>query len=108
MRLGIIIIGMTLIAACLVVIRREDVRLRHEIQLTQTKHIELRREVWDRQMELAHLLTPTSIQYRIEALDIGLSVNGRDDMPGDEQTARVEPTLRTTHRPADGLPDFSD
>lgn len=106
MRLAIIIIGITAIAAGLVAIRREDVRLRHEIQKNQTRHIALRRQVWDRHMELAHLLTPTSIEYRVEAMDLDLSLNGKkDSLP--PLTARVEPdSARQVQN--DGLPDFSN
>ena len=112
MRIAIIIIGITAIATGLVIIRREDVRLRHEIQITQTQHIALRRQVWDRHMELAHLLTPISIEYRVEAMDLDLSLNGKKLSAPQPLTASTQ-TPASSHRSPqpvedDGLPDLSN
>lgn len=73
MRIALVIIGIAAIAVCLVLIRREDVRLRHELQNIQTRHSAVKRDIWDRHVELGHLLTPAAIKFRAEAMALNLA-----------------------------------
>lgn len=72
MRISLVIIGIAAIAVCLVLIRREDIRLRHELQKIQIQHTAIKRDVWDRHVELGHLLTPAAIKYRADAMALNL------------------------------------
>ncbi|HNX26091.1 MAG TPA: hypothetical protein PKK48_01660 [Phycisphaerae bacterium] len=72
MRIATVIIGITAIAVCLVMMRREDVRLRHELQKIQTQHAAVKRDIWDRHVEMGHLLTPASIRFRADAMALNL------------------------------------
>jgi len=47
MRLAFIIVCLTSIGVGLVHIRRQEVALRHEVQSKQSRHIVLRREIWE-------------------------------------------------------------
>lgn len=73
MRISLVIIGLAAIAICLVLIRREEVRLRHELQKIQIQHSAIKRDVWDRHVELGHLLTPAAIKYRADAMALNLT-----------------------------------
>lgn len=75
MRLAFIIICLTVIGVGLVHIRRQEVAMRHEVQSKQSRHIVLRREIWDRQVRLGHMTTPRNIRHRAEIL--GLDINRR-------------------------------
>lgn len=71
MRLTLVIAGLTLIAVALVHLRREDYAVRHRIQQIESEHARLRREIWDRQVELGELTTPQAIRHREKAMALG-------------------------------------
>lgn len=73
MRMAFIIIGLTVIAVGLVHIRRREVVLRHEIQQMQSEHTSLRREIWDRQVRLGHLMAPREVKQRSETMALDLT-----------------------------------
>ena len=73
MRTAFIIIGLTAIAVGLVHIRRQEVVLRHEIQRMQSEHTALRREIWDRQVQIGHLLAPRAVKQRSETMALDLT-----------------------------------
>ncbi|MCD4823063.1 MAG: hypothetical protein K8S55_00510 [Phycisphaerae bacterium] len=73
MRLAFIIIILTVIAVGLVHLRRREVIVRSEIQRLQVRHLALRREIWDRQLELGHLTTPRAIRSRAETMALNMS-----------------------------------
>ena len=72
MRLAFIIVCLTAIGVGLVHIRREEVALHHEVQSKQSRHVELRREIWDRQVRLGHMTTPRNIRHRAEVLGLDI------------------------------------
>ena len=73
MRTAFIIIGLTAIAVGLVHIRRQEVATRHEIQRMQSEHTSLRREIWDRQVRIGHLMAPREIKQRSEIMALDLT-----------------------------------
>lgn len=73
MRIAFIIIGLTAIAVGLVHVRRREVALRYEIQRMQSEHTSLRREIWDRQVRLGHLMAPREIRQRSETMALDLT-----------------------------------
>ena len=73
MRLAFVIVCLTTIGVGLVHIRRQEVAIRYEVQSKQSRHIVLRREIWDRQVRLGHMTTPRNIRHRAEIL--GLDIN---------------------------------
>ncbi len=75
MRIAFIIIGLTAIAVGLVHIRRQEVVLRHEIQRMQSEHTTLRRELWDRQVRIGHLMAPRAVQQRSKTMALDLTAN---------------------------------
>ncbi len=89
MRLAIIIIGLTAIAIGLVHIRRQEVATRHELLRTQARHATLRRQIWDRQVELGHLTTPEAIRQRAERLALDLAEGAGEDVEPGGQASRT-------------------
>lgn len=79
MRLAFLILGLTAIAIGLVHLRRSEMALRYDRQRLETRHAHLRRDVWDRQVELGHLMSPAAIEDRARAmsLQLGPEVTGR-------------------------------
>lgn len=73
MRLVFIIVCLTAIGVGLVHIRRQDVALRYEVESTRSRHIMLRRNIWDRQVRLGYMTTPRNIRHRVEIF--GLDIN---------------------------------
>ena len=71
--MAFLIIGLTAIAVGLVHIRRQEIVLRHEIQRMQSEHTSLRREIWDRQVRLGHLMAPREIKQRSETMALDLT-----------------------------------
>ncbi|MBN1553196.1 MAG: hypothetical protein JXA11_00505 [Phycisphaerae bacterium] len=72
MRMVWIILGLTLVALGLVHVRRREAALSYALQRTQSRHAELRREIWDRHVEIGRLTTPEHIAHRaaVMALDM--------------------------------------
>lgn len=78
MRIAFVMISVTVLAAMLVHLRREELAVRHQMHQTQARHAELRREIWDRQVRLGYLTTPRAIRQRAEALALDLVPNTPD------------------------------
>lgn len=92
MRFVFLIICACLISTSLVYIRREQLLVRHDRQRIDTRHAELRREIWSRQVDLGHGLTPAAIRDRSEAMALELTqptpAQARAEEPG--QAPEVE------------------
>jgi hypothetical protein len=73
MRLALVILGLTTVALALVHIRREDLAVRHDMQAIETRHAEVRRELWSRQVDVGHLTTPEAVRYRADVLALELT-----------------------------------
>jgi hypothetical protein len=73
MRLILVILGLTAIALGLVHIRRQELAVRYDMQRIETRHAEIRRDLWDRQVEVGHLTTPQAIRYRAEVMALELT-----------------------------------
>ncbi|MBS3820435.1 MAG: hypothetical protein GVY16_01175 [Planctomycetes bacterium] len=73
MRLALVILGLAAVALALVDIRREDLAVRHEMQALETRHAEVRRELWSRQVDIGHLTTPQAVRYRADVLALELT-----------------------------------
>ena len=69
MRLGVIIVALAAIAVGLIHLRRREIMLRHEIQRVRNQRVELRRQMDDRTVGLARLLTPEAVARRWEEID---------------------------------------
>jgi hypothetical protein len=87
MRFVFIILFACLISTSLVYLRREQMLVRHDRQRIDTRHAELRREIWSRQVEIGHALTPAAIRDRSEAMALELTqpspAQARADEAGD-------------------------
>ena len=79
MRIAFVIVSLTTIALGLVHLRREEVAVRREMQRLQSQHAKVRREIWDRQMQIGDMMTPQAIRFRSEvmALEMTNEVAGR-------------------------------
>jgi hypothetical protein len=78
MRYVFVILMLTSIALGVVHLRRSQCRLNNEIRKLDLTHIRLKREVWSRQVELGHALSPGEIARRLRAMGLV----GEDDLPG--------------------------
>lgn len=73
MRLTLIILGLTAIALGVVHLRREELAVRHDMQRLESRHAEVRRDLWAREVEIGHLTTPQAIRYRAEVMALDLT-----------------------------------
>ena len=71
-RMAWIIIGLTVVAVGVVHVRRQESTLLFSIQRLQSRHAAMRREIWDRHVEIGRLTTPELIRHRaaVMALDM--------------------------------------
>jgi hypothetical protein len=78
MRMVWIIVGLTVIALGLVHVRRQEATLLYALQRSQSRHAALRREIWDRHVEIGRLTTPEHIRHRtaVMALEMTYSDSG--------------------------------
>jgi hypothetical protein len=63
-----VIVMLTGIALAVVQLQRRELTVRHELQVLQSRHLKLRRDVWQRQVQLGRLLTPDQLQGRAQAM----------------------------------------
>jgi hypothetical protein len=72
MRMAFIILGLTAIAIGLVHLRRAEMAVRYDRQRLESRRATLRREIWDRQVELGHLTRPDEVELRARAMALDL------------------------------------
>ena len=72
-RLTIIILCLTGIGAGLVHLRRQEVRLRYEIQRGHGKQLSLRRRLWDQRVRIGHLMAPAEVRKRVREMALDLT-----------------------------------
>lgn len=77
MRMILVIAALAGIAVGLVRIRRSQLQVAHERRSIQSRHVQVRREIWDQEVRLGHLLSPSAIQWRAETMALELA----DDPP---------------------------
>ncbi len=77
MRTAIAIMVLTTVAIAMVHMRRQDARVRHEIQRLQLKQISLRRTLWDQHAVLAGRTNPRTIEKRVEEISSNRSARHR-------------------------------
>jgi hypothetical protein len=73
MRMLLAILGLMIIALGLVHLRRQEAVARHQIQRLESRHADLRREIWDRQVRMGRLMTPEAVRGRTEAMDLEMT-----------------------------------
>lgn len=72
MKIGLFIAAMAVVAVCLVQMRRSEVVVRNEIQKLELKNVQIRREMWTRQVALGRLVTPQFIRAQAYAMAIDM------------------------------------
>ena len=72
MRWAVVIIGLAAVAAGLVQIRRSEIRQRYEMRQLALDQIQLRRDLYDQQMQLSEMTSPQTVRAAVEvkALDL--------------------------------------
>ncbi|GEM_PF-3466940 len=75
MRIAFIIVGLTAIAVGLVHIRRQSLAVRYDIQRLESRHVSLRREIWDRRVRLEYMLAPGAVKQRSEIMALDLTAD---------------------------------
>ena len=78
MRYVFVILILMSIALGVVHLRRAHRRLGSEIRQLDLTHTRLKREIWSRQVELGHLLSPREIAKRLQAMGLV----SEEDLPG--------------------------
>jgi cell division protein FtsL len=73
MRLSLVIAALAVIAVGLVHIRRSETSVNHQIQQLQLEQIYLRRKLYDQQVTLGRLVSPSQVRERMEKLDLRLT-----------------------------------
>ena len=76
-RLAFVTVLLAAIALALVYARRQEGRLRHEIQACQSRQIALRRRLWDQRVGIGRLVAPAKVRQR--AQDMSLDLTGEDE-----------------------------
>lgn len=72
MRLLPIIVFLSAIAVGVVHIRRAEITSRHEIQRLQSRRVEVRRLLWDQQVQLSKRMAPAEIRRRADEMCLEL------------------------------------
>jgi len=72
MRWALVLVALAAVGIGLVHIRRDVVRHRHEIRQLDREQVRLRRALWDQQVHLSELTSPSEIRLAVEthALDM--------------------------------------
>jgi len=73
MRLALIIVSLAATAVGLVHLRRAETSAAHEIQAQRAAQVELRRRLWDQQVELGWLTAPHEVRRRADEMSLRLS-----------------------------------
>jgi len=76
-RLTVVIFTLTALGLTLVHIRRQEARVRHEIQDCQTHQVRLRRRLWDQRLSIGRLTCPRQVRDRVEMM--ALDLTGEDE-----------------------------
>ena len=73
MRLTFLIFSMAVIAVALVHLRRQETSLRHEILQIEASRVDLRRQLWSGQVDLAYKLRPEDVRRRSEEMALQMT-----------------------------------
>jgi len=73
MRLMWIIVALCAIGVARVHLQRMEIEARHEIQKQHTAQVDLRRTLWDQQVDLGYLTAPAAVNRRAEEMSLDLS-----------------------------------
>lgn len=71
-RVAGLLVLVTALALLITHLRGETVRANHRANLAHMQALSVRRELWDRQVELARLRSPQQIQARIETMKLAV------------------------------------
>jgi hypothetical protein len=72
-RLGLIIVMLTAIGVSLVHLRIRADRVRTEMVRLQIEQVALRRQIWDKQVQLTYMTTPEEVRRRVEQMRLNLT-----------------------------------
>ncbi len=89
MRLSLVIVLLTATAVCLVHVRREQARARHEEQGQRIRQLELRRTLWDQEVRIGQLTAPDKVRWRVRQMPLQLVDKHR--VPEPFVTVQTEP-----------------
>lgn len=90
-----VLLALTMVGIAVVVLRVDQLETSRRIQELQFRHVELQRQIWAQDLELARLLSPQQIRER--AVRFGL-VPGSEDAGSDGVGTRVsDAPARTRH-----------
>jgi len=70
--IGVLVVAMTAIAVGLIDLRGEERTARHEAQRLQLRQVELRRKLWDQQLELGELTAPGRVREQVKGVSLDL------------------------------------
>ncbi len=73
MRLAFVIVSLAGIAAGLVSIRRAQVVVRHDMQVLRGRRLKLRRRLWEQQVHLGRLTSPSQLLDRVQRMSLSVS-----------------------------------
>jgi len=72
-RFVLVIVSLAAITVVMVHLRREEIRARHELQRLQAQQVQLRRRLYDQQVELGKLTAPQEVRRRAADMAVGLT-----------------------------------
>jgi hypothetical protein len=70
--IGVLVVAMTAIAVGLIDLRGAERTARHEAQRLQLRQVELRRRLWDQQIELGGLTAPRRVREQVKGVSLDL------------------------------------
>jgi cell division protein FtsB len=79
MRMAFVIVSLAAIAVAVVHLRRQDVAVQSEIVSLEARQVVLRRQVWDRQVQLGELTAPVAVRQRARMLALDVIDRGSDE-----------------------------
>jgi cell division protein FtsL len=73
MRIVYILVGLTVIAVAKIHLQRRELAAGYDLQRLESHHAMVRREIWDRQVEIGYLMTPQAIRHRAEMMALDMT-----------------------------------
>jgi len=93
-RLGFLIISLASVTVALVHLRRMEVSARHETQRLEMRQVQLRRRLWDQQVDLSRLTAPQKVREQVRNGLLGLVEKDQPvTTPDDDSSPTPRPRL---------------
>lgn len=76
MKFSLVIMAVAAIAIGIIHIRRTELSISHELQSLELQGIKYRRQIWQKQVDLGHVISPPTIKQQVTAMGLELIEGG--------------------------------